>query len=173
MTACAVKADWYVAQLKPNGFARAVANLTRQGFDTFMPMQNRTIRHARQLKNVTRPVFPGYLFVQFGADRADWRKINSTFGVSRLISFNERQPAPVPTDLIAGLRARCNERDILQPLRDLKKGEQVRLLSGAFADFVGEVETLMGDESVRVLLEIMGQSTRLDLPLGQVDRVTD
>jgi len=31
----------------------------------------------------------------------------------------------------------------------------------------------MGDESVRVLLEIMGQSTRLDLPLGQVDRVTD
>jgi transcriptional antiterminator RfaH len=167
------EADWYVAQLKPNGFARAVANLARQGFATFMPMQNRTIRHARQLKNVMRPVFPGYLFVQFGADRADWRKINSTFGVSRLVSFSESQPTPVPSALMAGLLARCDAQNILQAPADLKAGEKVRLLSGAFADFVGEVETLIGDESVRVLLDIMGQSARLDVPRGQVGRMTD
>ena len=41
---------WYLAQIKANGFDRAVANLARQGFLTFSPMQNKTVRHARQLK---------------------------------------------------------------------------------------------------------------------------
>ena len=58
------KQKWYVAQIKPNGFDRAVANLARQGFLTFSPMQKKTVRHARQLKNLLQPVFPGYLFVQ-------------------------------------------------------------------------------------------------------------
>ena len=69
--------NWYVAQIKAPCFERAAANLTRQGFLTFSPMQKKTVRHARKLKNVLRPVFPGYLFVRFGADNSDWRKINS------------------------------------------------------------------------------------------------
>ena len=36
---------WYVAQIKPNGFERAVINLSRQNFETFMPLQRRTVRH--------------------------------------------------------------------------------------------------------------------------------
>lgn len=162
---------WYVAQIKPNGFDRAIANLARQGFQTFSPMQNKTVRHARQLKNVLRPVFPGYLFVEFGAERSDWRKINSTFGVSKLISFEAGTPAPVPDALMAGLRARCDNHHVLQPLDDLHSGERVRMLSGAFADFVGEVEAMVANDCVRLLFELMGQATRVDVPLGDVERI--
>jgi transcriptional antiterminator RfaH len=161
---------WYLAQIKANGFDRAVANLARQGFLTFSPMQNKTVRHARQLKNVLRPIFPGYLFVQFGAARSDWRKINSTFGVSRLVSFAKSVPAPVPDTLIAGLQARCNGQNILLPIRDIEIGEKVRLLSGPFADFVGEVEDMVGQDNVRVLLDIMGQYARIDVQQGQLSR---
>ena len=162
---------WYVAQIKANGFDRAVANLARQGFLTFSPMQNKTVRHARQLRNVLRPIFPGYLFVQFGAERSDWRKINSTFGVSRLVSFAKSVPAPVPDALIAGLQARCDAQNILLPIRDIEIGEKVRLLSGAFADFVGEVEDMVGQDNVRVLLDIMGQYARIDVQQGQLSRL--
>ena len=162
---------WYLAQIKANGFDRAVANLARQGFLTFSPMQNKTVRHARQLKNVLRPIFPGYLFVQFGAERSDWRKINSTYGVSRLVSFAKSVPAPVPDALIAGLQARCDAKNILLPIRDIEIGEKVRLLSGAFADFVGEVENMVGQDNVRVLLDIMGQYARIDVQQGQLSRL--
>ena len=162
---------WYLAQIKANGFDRAVANLARQGFLTFSPMQNKTVRHARQLKNVLRPIFPGYLFVQFGAERSDWRKINSTYGVSRLVSFEKSAPAPVPDSLIAGLQARCDAQNILLPIRDIEIGEKVRLLSGAFADFVGEVEDMVGQDNVRVLLDIMGQYARIDVQQGQLSRL--
>ena len=50
MTSKAHKSEsgaWYVAQLKPNGFDRAVANLTRQGFQTFMPMQKKKLYAMR------------------------------------------------------------------------------------------------------------------------------
>ena len=48
---------WYVAQLKPNGFARAEANLKKQGFETFMPLRRKTVRHARQMREVLRRFF--------------------------------------------------------------------------------------------------------------------
>lgn len=162
---------WYVAQLKRNGFEQAVVNLGRQNFETFMPMQKNTVRHARQLKNVLRPVFPGYLFVRFGTNRSDWRKINSTFGVSRLVSFDKSAPTPVPDKLIAGLRARCDGGDILLPMRNVEIGEKVRLLSGAFAEFVGEVEDMVGQNNVRVLLNILGQYARIDVKHGQLSRL--
>lgn len=162
---------WYVAQVKPNGFERAEVNLVRQGFETFMPLRCETVRHARQMRDVLRPVFPGYLFIKFGSQRADWRKINSTFGVSRLISFEAGKPAPVPDALMAGLRARCDDHQVLQPLDDLRTGERVRMLSGAFADFVGEVEEMVANDCVRLLFELMGQTTRVDVPWGDVERI--
>ena len=162
---------WYVAQLKPNSFARAEANLKKQGFETFMPLRRKAVSHARQMREVLRPVFPGYIFTRFGAARSDWRKINSTFGVSKLISFEAGKPAPVPDALMAGLRARCNAGQVLQPLDDLQAGEQVRMLSGAFADFVGEVETFVANDGVRLLFDFMGQATKLDVPRADVERL--
>ena len=165
------EARWYVAQVKPNGFARAGANLDRQGFETFMPLRSKTVRHARQMRDVLRPIFPGYLFIKFGSESADWRKINSTFGVSKLISFEAGKPAPVPDALVTGLRARCDEYQVLQPLDDLRNGERVRMVSGAFADFVGEVEEIVANDCVRLLFELMGQTTRVDVPRGDVERI--
>ena len=165
------EAKWYVAQVKPSGFARAEANLVRQGFETFMPLRRKTVRHARRKRDVLRPVFPGYLFIKFGSARADWRKINSTFGVSKLISFEAGKPASVPDALMAGLRARCDDHQVLRPLDDLRTGERVRMLSGAFADFVGEVEKMVANDCVRLLFEIMGQTTRVDVPVDDVERI--
>ena len=88
-----------------------------------------------------------------------------------MISFEAGKPAPVPDALMAGLRARCDEQQILQPLDDLRTGERVRMLSGAFADFVGEVEEMVANDCVRLLFELMGQTTRVDVPRGDVESI--
>ena len=161
---------WYVAQLKPNGFERAISNLNRQNFDTFMPVHRKTVRHARQLKEVLRPIFPGYIFVKFGSQNSDWRKINSTRGVARLVSFRAEKPAAVPEGLMIELMKRCNEQAELRPLDDLQAGEAVKMVSGSFAEFVGEIEALMAADRLRILFDFMGQKTRLDVPRGYVER---
>ncbi len=162
---------WYLAQLKPNGFEKAVVNLARQQFETFMPMQMRTVRQARKLTNVLRPVFSGYIFIRFGLDGGDWRKINSTQGVAHLVSFNKSTPAPVPEALIEALKQRCDEAQLLQPHADLTSGDTVKFGQGAFAEFSGTIEKMLDGERVRILFDFMGQETRVDLDAAAVERI--
>ena len=75
-------------------------------------------------------------------------------------------PAPVPDDADCRLAGALRRENILLPIRDIEIGEKVRLLSGAFADFVGEVENMVGQDNVRVLLDIMGQYARIDVQQG-------
>ena len=76
-----LSANWYAAQLKANGFSKAVANLDRQGFQSFMPLRRTTVRHARQVRETLKLIFPGYLFNRFGESHSNWRKVNATTGV--------------------------------------------------------------------------------------------
>ncbi len=54
---------WYLIQFKPNSHRLAERNLLRQGFETFLPMQEVTRRKASRFVNDLRPLFPGYMFV--------------------------------------------------------------------------------------------------------------
>ena len=163
---------WYVAQLKPNGFKKAQLNLARQGFECFMPMRKVTIRHARKLNTGLRPVFPGYIFIKFGLGNGDWRKINSTLGVNRLISFKEGRPAKIPDALIEGFMARCDDQNMLKPISDWKSGEKARLVSGPFADFIGQVEELVSGDRVRLLFKFMEQYKSLEVPSAALERMS-
>ena len=136
----------------------------------FVVYKRKTVRHARQLKGVLRPIFPGYIFVNFGSQKSDWRRINSTFGVARLVSFRAQKPAAVPEGLMDALIKRCGDQAVLRPLDDLKTGEAVKMMSGSFAEFVGEIEAFVAADRLRILFDFMGQKTRLDVPRGDVER---
>ena len=154
---------WYVLQLKPNGFKRAQLNLTRQNFETFMPLYRETIRQNQIFKEVTKPLFPGYLFVRLTTDSADWRQINSTFGVTRLISFEASEPAIVPDGLVEGLKVRCDEVGVVKCSSDVNVGAKVQMVAGAFSGFVGNVEGFVSDERVKILFDLMGQRSRVEV----------
>jgi len=76
-------------------------------------------------------------------------------GVSKLISFGPNLPAPVPQDLINSLRLRCDDNIALLPLDDLAAGACVKILSGSFSEFNGEIETLLPGDCSRLLLELL------------------
>ena len=69
---------------------------------------------------------------------------------------------------MAGLRARCNDCQILQPLGLAHRRARANAI-GAFADFVGEVEEMVSNDCVRLLFELMGQTTRVDAAGDQKD----
>jgi transcriptional antiterminator RfaH len=55
---------------------------------------------------------------------------------------------------------RCDTGGKLLPPKLLKSGDQVRMTSGSFADFVATIETIAPNRRVWVLMEIMGGQTR-------------
>jgi len=161
---------WFLAQLKPNCSQIADKNLLRQGFRTFLPMEEETRQRNGKFVIATRPLFPGYIFVAFDVARGLWRTVNSTYGITRLVSFG-KEPAPVPLDLISQLMLRCDTSGKLLPPKLLKPGDQVTLTKGPFTNFVAEVEKIAPDQRVWVLMDIMGGQTRVAVQAEQL-RVT-
>ncbi len=165
------KRVWRLAQLKPNAIQIAERNLRRQGFEIFSPRQSETLRRGARFVTVEKPLFPGYLFVATTDGGAPWRSINSTYGVSKLVAFSEHAPAAVPLEIVSGLKARCDSNGLFGASEGLSPGDNVKIVSGPFAEFVGKVETLAPQKRVWVLLELLGGVTRVALDDRQVHRV--
>ena len=84
---CRGIAGWAVARTHPQAERWADANLRRQGYRTFLPLQAVRIRD-RVLPTLTRvvhrPIFPSYLFIHLSR-RDIWRPIRETPGVHDVI----------------------------------------------------------------------------------------
>ena len=158
---------WYLIQFKPNSHRLAERNLHRQGFETFLPIQKITRRKASRFVSDLKPLFPRYMFVSVNAGLAPWRTINSTIGVSKLVSF-EGKPKPFSLQLISGLMLRCDASGTLLPPKSLNEGDSVEMLSGPFANFIATVDTIDPEERIWVLLDFMGQKTRMQVSTDQL-----
>lgn len=162
-------ATWYVAEILQRREALAQRHLARQGFASFCPRFSKTRRHARRVDCVLAPVFPGYMFVRFDRNRDQWHSINGTFGVKRLVGTSSAgRPQAMPATAMRALFARCNGDIISGLFTALEPGQQVRIVSGPFADRLANVERLDDHGRVRVLLDILGGQTPLALPLSAV-----
>lgn len=159
--------QWYLIQFKPNSHRLAERNLHRQGFKTFLPMQQITRRKASRFVSGLKPLFPGYMFVGVNSELAPWREINSTMGVSRLVS-SEGEPKPLPLQLISGLMLRCNASGTLLPPKSLNERDSVELLTGPFANFIATVDTINPTQRIWVLIDFMGQKARMQVSADQL-----
>jgi len=158
---------WYAVQCQPHRERTAAAHLANQEFPVFLPLREKTRRHARKLETVRVPFFPGYLFVKLDLSRDRWRSVNGTLGVVRLVMQGQR-PLAAPPGIIEALKENCDEAGILLWAADLTPGQAVRVLTGPFADLIGELERMTDTGRLRVLLDIMGGRTPVLLPRGTV-----
>ena len=162
-------ANWYLLQLKPNAHKTAVRNLKRQGFDTFLPLMKVTQRRGTRFIDSSRPLFPGYMFVKIAEGHTPWRSLNATLGVARLVYIGAK-PRPLPAALMTELRGACDEDGLLAP-QTLKPGDLVQIKTGPFSNFIATVEELTSTDRIKLLLEIMGQESRLAVAAHHVTRV--
>jgi len=155
--------EWFILQFKSNSHHLAEKNLTRQGFETFLPLHESTIRRSSRFVNTSKPLFPGYMFIRFDKAESGWHKINSTYGVSRLITFNSHLKS-IPTKFVDSLLKRYDLSGKLLPIKKLKEGDQVAILKGPFANFIATVEKYEADQRIWILMDLMGRKTKIITP---------
>jgi len=158
---------WYAVHTQLYRELRAQTQLQNQRYHVYLPKRRKTVRHARKLKTVLAAFFPRYLFITLDLAVDQWRNVNNTFGIASLIMAGER-PHPVPHGVVEAMIAATDADGLLSFERNLKIGEQVRLLAGPFADRLGTIDRLDDNGRIRVLLEIMGGSVPVQLPRAHV-----
>lgn len=146
-------ARWFLVHTQPQSEARAQMHLRAQGFRTYLPQINKTVRHARRFRNVRAPLFPRYMFLALNLSCDRWLCVRSTVGVSSLFTSAGR-PTPVPSGVVEDLMPHYDEAGKSADCA-LANGQAVRVLSGPFAELIGTLDRLDAGGRTRVLLEIM------------------
>lgn len=155
---------WYVAHTQPRAENRAVMHLERQGYETFCPRYRKVIRHARKRAVVLMPLFPCYLFLRFDALRHQWRSVNGTRGVARLLTHGDI-PSPVPHGVVEALQDRVGPDGVIDLTPPLRMGQTVQLMDGPFESFVGRLSRLDGAGRVCVLLDVLGRAVSVTMDI--------
>jgi len=157
---------WLVARIKSNSYDLAFRNLERQGFEIFIPKVKTTIKKENKFINKEALLFPGYGFVGIDLQDPYWTKINSTYGVSKLLTFNNK-PCEIPLDLIVTLKNRFENK--VDPIinENLKKGDIIKFNNGPFAELVANIESVEEKKRIYVLLEVMGGHRKLEINLKE------
>ena len=132
--------------------------LMRAGYETYAPRIKQRSRIA--------PLFPSYIFVKI-VNR--WYEVRWTVHVLRIIMAGQ-QPAPVPEHFMADLRKRERNGFIQLPL-PFKTGQKVRISKGNLTGRVGIYAGMSGRQREAILLELMGQVTKVELPAGKLELV--
>ena len=159
--------DWYILQTKPNGHKLAQDHLHRQNFKVFLPLFTKTSKRGTKFINRLKPLFPGYIFLGTRLDNIPWKSINSTRGVAKAVTL-DGQYRSVASEILDGLRSRCNQNGVLETMNSVKIGDRVRIETGPFADFICNVEKLHENNRALVLLDLLQQQIRTNVSLNNL-----
>ena len=153
---------WYLVHCKPNCERLALRNLENQGFPAFLPLQKLTLRNDAAFQTRLRPLFPGYMFVAQDPAAGQWRKINNTRGVARLVCL-AAEPTPVPLKIMDQLFERCDRTGVFQQSTNLVAGNNAKITEGPFVGAIGKIIEIDPDQRVNLLFDFLGQKSTLTI----------
>ena len=104
------------------------------------------------------------------ANPVPWKSVNGTRDISKAVTLDGVY-RPVNSDIIEGLRYRCDDDGIIQSLNDIVPGERVKIERGPFAEFICTVEDVQDDQRAWVLIDLLQQKTRSEVSLDNVSKI--
>jgi transcriptional antiterminator NusG len=168
----------YENKVKSNLASRVRSmNMEERIFEVVIPMEDVIEFKAGRKTVVPKKVFPGYLLVRLNLDDDSWRVVRDTPGVTGFVGGGAK-PTPLSrkeVEAILGVEKEVGatgEGKKARPRLEFDVGEQVRVVTGPFADFNGAISEINVDQSkLKVLVNIFGRETPVELEFGQVAKL--
>jgi transcriptional antiterminator NusG len=178
--------DWYVVhtyagyenKVKQNLASRVRSmGVEERIFEVVIPMEDVIEFKGGKKVVAQKKVFPGYLLVRMDLDDNSWYVVRNTPGVTGFVGSGAK-PSPlsrrevedilgVPGPVGAGTPEKK-----ARPRLEYEVGEQVRVVTGPFADFNGLISEIDVDRSkLKVLVNIFGRETPVELEFGNVAKL--
>jgi transcriptional antiterminator RfaH len=158
---------WYAVETQPQRETVAETHLRRFCAQVLCPRyRERVILHGYR-REVTRPLFPGYLFAAFDYGRA-FRAVHYAHGVRGVVTFGN-EPAEVPAALLASIEARTKDGYVVVEPPPLREGQRIEIIAGVFQGFTGIFQSrLSGAERVTILLDTLRYNARMTVDRAAV-----
>jgi len=149
-----------------------------QIFEVVIPMEDVIEFKGGARRVVQKKMYPGYVLVRLDLDDNTWGIVRNTPGVTGFVGPSGAKPTPLSrkeVEDILGVETAegvpAQEKKV-KPKIDFDVGEQVRVVTGPFADFNGSISEIDVDRSkLKVLVNIFGRETPVELEFGQVAKL--
>ncbi len=166
----------YENKVKQNLASRVRSmNVEERIFEVVIPMEDVIEFKGGRKVVAQKKLFPGYLYVRMDLDDDSWYVVRNTPGVTGFVG-NGARPTPLSRKEVEGVLGVGKEEPGVEkkvrPRLDFEVGEQVRVITGPFADFNGVISDIdIARSKLTVLVNIFGRETPVELELGQVAKL--
>ncbi len=170
---------WYVLNVRP-GYETSVHNSLKQRIDAtgmeekiseiLVPVQKKiVVKGGKQLIKEEK-IFPGYVLVKMVLNEVTWTIITGTDGIRGFVK-TDKYPRPLPEKEVLAIM-KFMEVELPAYQASFGVGEAVKIIDGAFADFIGSVESIDDAKGkVTVMISFLGREAPVELEFAQVSKL--
>lgn len=139
-------------------------------FEILIPVEQELTTRAGKRVLVEKKVFPGYILVLMNMTDDTYRIVKSTSGVTGFVQSGNK---PVPLGEAEVRRIQSNlEQNKEAPRVAFNRADIIRVIEGPFNEYTGKIEEVNADrEKLKVLINIFGRETPVELDFTQVERM--
>lgn len=134
--------------------------LSRKGFEILNPTYNVVRKWKDRKKQISLPLFPGYVFLNQGLERRI--DILSTPGVCSILGY-AGQAAIIPNEEIEAIRRAAESGVPMEPHPYLNVGDAVRVITGPLAGMHGLLLRKKQGRRLVISIEMLGRSASVEL----------
>jgi len=160
--------EWYAVCTRHQHEKVAARVLAYKQLEVFLPLYKARRRWKDRFKEISLPLFPGYLFVRERQER--WLPILTAPGVCHIVSCGER-PAAIPSSEIEALRRIVESTLRIEPHPFLKSGDWVRVKYGPIAGVEGILLRKKNIDRLVLSVDMLGKSAAVEVDVTHVERI--
>ncbi len=164
------KPGWYCLKTQPKRERIAAVSLNDiDGVRALYPQVRYERQSSKGKRHILEPMFPNYLFARF-TPQEHIRAVGYARGVAYVVKHGNTL-MPVHDAVIAEIASLAKDNILDLPLVPLQTGDNIRIIAGIFEGSTADVVRLIpGSERVKLLLELLGRVSEVELSLDQVER---
>lgn len=152
--------NWYALRVRSNHEIVVQSGLRHRGIDEFLPGYRTKSRWSDRVKEIYRPLFPGYVFARF--DAAQRLPILMLPGFVHIIGFGNG-PEPVDEGELQAVRRFVDSALPIMPWPYIREGEMVEVRQGALEGLQGIVLRVKDSVRLVVSLTLLQRSVAVEL----------
>ncbi len=145
-------------------------NMGEKIFRIEVPQKSITQVRAGKKTTKEEKIFPGYVLVEMIMDEESWYVVRHTAGVTKFVGTAKRPIAAKDSEIKKIIHR--GQQTTTKIELDVKVGDKVKIVSGPFADFIGDITEVYPDKSkLRAMVSIFGRETPVELEYKQIQKV--
>jgi len=173
---------WYIAKTltgQENKISKTlrerVINLNKAEFVSkiVVPEETVTSNAGGKKRTIKKRFFPGYILLRMVMNNDTWHLVKDTDKITGFVGGTPDKPQAITDDEAAYMLGK-GETGVKKANVGINfsEGDQVKVIEGPFASFVGTIEAVNDKGKIKVNVSIFGRPTPVELDFSQVEKVS-